>query len=123
MLYYNLERIFKARGIEKPYPFLIDHGISQRYAYLLNKGVVADMKLKYLEKVCEILNCTPHDILVWEPDKKSVAIENHPLSILRGNNQTPDVLNELRTMPLQKIEELQVYINKKKEEDPSKKQV
>ena len=121
MLYYNLKRIFKARGIEKPYTFLIVNGFSERYAYKLNKGVVADMKLKYLEKVCEILNCTPHDILVWEPDKKTVAIDNHPLSILRGNNQTLDVLNELRTMPLQEIEELQVYINKKKEENPSKK--
>lgn len=79
------------------------------------------MKLKYLEKVCEILKCTPHDILVWEPDKKTVAIENHPLSILRGNNQTLDVLNELRTMPLQEIKELQDFIIKKKEEDPSKK--
>jgi DNA-binding Xre family transcriptional regulator len=114
MLYYNLKRILKARGIEKPYTFFIAHGISKRYAYLLNKGIVADMKLKYLEKVCEILNCTPHDILVWEPDKKTVAIENHPLGILRGNNQTLDVLNELRTMPLREIEELQLFINKKR---------
>jgi DNA-binding Xre family transcriptional regulator len=117
MLYYNLKRIFKARGIEKPYTFFIAHGFSQRYAYIFNKGIVPEMKLKYLEKVCEILKCTPHDILVWEPDKKTVAIENHPLSILRGNNQTLDVLRELRTMPLQEIEELQVFINKKKEED------
>lgn len=121
MLYYDLERIYKARGIENPSKFLLANGFSERYSQKLKNGRVTDIKLKYLEKFCELFNCTPNDILVWEPDKNTSEKENHPLSMFRSKNKAPDVLKEIRTMPMAEINELQEFLDKRKENEITQK--
>ena len=118
MLIYNLERIFKARGIESPFSFFRSKGFSERYSAKLKKGKVTGMKLETLEKLCEILNCTPHDLLEWEPDKGSALRKDHPLSILESKNKPPDMLSFLGSVPLDRMNEIKNYFeNESKKED------
>jgi DNA-binding Xre family transcriptional regulator len=110
MLVYNLERIYKARGIEKPYAFFKSKGYSDSFAAKLNKGIVTGMKLATLEKLCEMLNCTPHDLLEWEPDKESMNSDAHPLRILQSTNKPPDMSTMLKSVPLEKMKEIEKFI-------------
>ncbi|MFC2080296.1 helix-turn-helix domain-containing protein [Bacteroidota bacterium] len=113
MLVYNLERIYKARGIEKPYAFFKSKGFSDSFAAKLNKGKVTGMKLSTLEKLCEMLNCTPHDLLEWEPDNGTVNSEAHPLQILHIENKPPDMSTLLKSVPLEKMKEIEKFIKDK----------
>ena len=112
MLIFNIERICKARGIEKPYSFFVANGFSEGYAAKLNKGKVANIKLPYLEKICEILYCTPNDLMEWEPNKDSRISKDHPLWSLKNTAELPDMTNALKTISLDKINMIKEYIEK-----------
>ena len=113
MLIYNLERIYKARGIENPYAFFRSNGFSESFSAKLKRGKATGMKLSTLERVCEMLHCTPHDLLEWKPDKNSRISKDHPLQILHSKNKPPDISGLLHTVPLEKIKEIDELLKKK----------
>ena len=117
MLIYNLERIYRARGIERPFVFLTSKGFSESLAFKLKEGKITSMKLSTLERVCEALNCTPHDLLEWTPDSSSAMIKDHPLSILESKNKPPDMSSILHSIPLEKMKEIEKMIREKPEEE------
>jgi DNA-binding Xre family transcriptional regulator len=117
MLIYNLESIYKARGILKPYAFFKSKGFSDSFAAKLNKGKVTGMKLSTLEKVCEMLNCTPHDLLEWEPDQGSITIKDHPLQVLESKNKPPDMSAMLQGVPIEKMREIEQFIKNESEKE------
>lgn len=45
-------------------------GITEQNVSLLKSGKVKGMRFETLEKICEVLDCQPGDILVYEPDTK-----------------------------------------------------
>ncbi|MFI0398858.1 MAG: helix-turn-helix domain-containing protein [Thiolinea sp.] len=42
-------------------------GITEQNVSLLKSGKVKGMRFETLEKICEVLDCQPGDILVYEP--------------------------------------------------------
>lgn len=46
-------------------------GITEQNVSLLKSGKVKGMRFETLEKICEVLECQPGDILVFEPTTKS----------------------------------------------------
>jgi DNA-binding Xre family transcriptional regulator len=110
MLIYNLERIYKARGIDNPYNLFATKGFSSSYASKLAKGKVSGMKLSTLERVCKILNCTPNDLLEWIPEKKSEISSNHPLKALIGSDDQIDMSDVMKNLPLEKISKIKDLI-------------
>ena len=117
MLIYNLKRIYKARGIERPYSFFTSNGFSDSFAAKLKHGRVTGMKLETLERLCEMLNCTPNDLLEWEPDNKTKLSKDHPLRILESKNKPPDLTDMLKSMPLDKVKKLQEFLESEENED------
>lgn len=117
MLIYNLERIYKARGIERPYSLFKTNGFSDSFAAKLKNGKLTGMKLSTLEKVCEILNCTPHDLLEWHAEEGSMIAADHPLRTLDTSNRPPDMSELMKTVPLDKMNEIKNFIlNESKKE-------
>lgn len=45
-------------------------GITEQNVSLLKSGKVKGMRFETLEKICEVLDCQPGDILVYVPEPK-----------------------------------------------------
>ncbi len=43
-------------------------GITEQNVSLLKSGKVKGVRFETLEKICEVLDCQPGDILIYEPD-------------------------------------------------------
>lgn len=46
-------------------------GITEQNISLLKSGKVKGMRFETLEKICEILECQPGDLLVYEPENET----------------------------------------------------
>lgn len=44
-------------------------GISEQNVSLLKSGKVKGVRFETLSKICEVLDCQPGDILVYQPDE------------------------------------------------------
>lgn len=112
MLKLNLQPIFKARGIDRPYTFLVKAGFTPHSASVILSDKTKVVKLHYIEVLCEHLNCEPNDLFLWKPDKNKVIADNHPLHNL--SNKTGDGTNNtLRDLPYKELKELsEKLINK-----------
>jgi DNA-binding Xre family transcriptional regulator len=110
MLTFNFTRIFRWRGIEKPYSFLVDKGYSKNISTRIVNNRIERLNLKDIEKLCELFCCTPNDLLEWVPGKKDVDIENHPLKSLQRSNKALYLSQLLNTVPMDKLDEVEKII-------------
>ena len=46
-------------------------GITEQNVSLLKSGKVKGVRFETLEKICEVLDCQPGDILIYEPDQNT----------------------------------------------------
>lgn len=107
MLRLNLEPIFKARGIDRPYTFLVKIGLTPHSANLMLNTKSKVLKLEYVELICKHLNCEPNDLLLWTPDKNSTLADNHPLRNLSNKtNSATNGINTLRDIPYKQLKEI-----------------
>jgi putative transcriptional regulator len=44
-------------------------GITEQNVSLLKSGKVKGVRFETLERICEVLDCQPGDILIYEPEK------------------------------------------------------
>ncbi len=107
MLKYNFARVFRARGIERPFSFLKKAGFSDNFSTKIKKNQVKRLELKEVEKLCVLLKCTPNDVLEWVPDTHAEVEETHPLSHMKKPENDVDFVKTLNEIPLGKLEELE----------------
>jgi DNA-binding Xre family transcriptional regulator len=112
MLRFNFTRLFKARGIDKPYRYLLNAGYSSNYASRIGNNRIQRIDLQELEKFCELFQCTPNDLLQWFPDKDEIT-ETHPLASLKRSDNVPYLTKLLYSVPLDKIAEIESMIKEK----------
>ncbi|MDP2807983.1 MAG: helix-turn-helix transcriptional regulator [bacterium] len=113
MLTFNFSRIFKARGVDKPFSYLVNIGYSGNFATRIVNSRIASLNLKAVERLCELLQCTPNDLLVWTPEKKDAKNETHPLISLKRNETVVNLTRILNSVPLNKLNEIEKMINDK----------
>lgn len=107
MLTYNLDPIFTARGIEKPFSFLVKNGFTPHSAHNIINSNNHILRLDHVELLCELLFCEPNDLLLWTPSKNKIIQENHPLNKLRNTGETQSNLKTfLDSLPYNKLKEL-----------------
>ncbi len=116
MLKFNFKTVFAARGIQSPTGFLRKAGFSPNTASNIATGKLEKLNLKQLERLCILLNCTPHDLLVWEPDASVGEPGRFELSRLIGGKKVLSLQNELNALTLEKVGEVQRFIEEKKRE-------
>jgi len=106
MLSLNLQPVFRARGIQKPYSFLVKAGFPPYTAHNLLNSKSMSFRLRHIDKLCTVLNCTPNDIFVWAPNRNEKLEDTHPLTSLK--NQDPDYnwQDTIRTIPLNQLQQL-----------------
>jgi len=116
MLRMNLKPVFAAKGIDKPNGLLRKNGFTAVSASDIARGKVRSIRLDTLEKLCLILNCTPHDFLEWEPGKDISQPKDFELSKLIKEKEVVVLSEELRGLSLAQIEEVHKFVQDKKRE-------
>lgn len=110
MLKYNFDRVFKAKGIERPFTFIKQAGFSDSFASKVKSSRVNRLSLDLLERLCVKIGCTPNDFLEWTPDKNNNIDKNHPLNELKRTDKILDLTKTLNLLPLSKLEDVERYI-------------
>ena len=113
MLKYNFDRIFKARGIERPFTYLRKAGFSDNFATKVKNNKVNRLNLEPMERLCILLRCTPNDLMEWVPDNKQTIDKSHPINIIKKSEKVVDITRTLNSVPLGKLEEIEKLINEK----------
>ncbi|MEY4876419.1 MAG: hypothetical protein RI955_1078 [Bacteroidota bacterium] len=110
MLNINLSRVFKARGIEQPYKFLVQEGFVPFTAHKLKNNKVEHIRVNHIEKLCVSLNCTPNDIFEWKPNDLLDDRKDHPLQKIRTQSKRVEIKKMLGKLSLDKLEEIEKMI-------------
>lgn len=122
MLEINLTRIARKKGWNSVREALTKNGIDDHKAWRLATGKMKKWELKDIEKLCEIFKCTPDDLFVLTPDKGKTYAEDNPMRSLMRINESFDVLNFLKLQPIDRVEEYEAEMLKKRKEIFEKKQ-
>lgn len=112
MLLFNFSRIFKARGIDKPFSYLVKLGYSDNFATRIANNRIKRLDLNDIEKLCEILQCTPNDLLEWIPESKDKNNDKHPLIPIMRSDKVVKLTQILSTVPLNKLSDIESIIMK-----------
>lgn len=116
MLKFNFKTVFAARGIHSPTGYLRKAGFSPFTASYIATGKLEKLNLKQLERLCILLNCTPHDLLEWIPEKNISEPSKFELNKLMGEKKVLVLQDELKGLSLEKVGEVQRFIEEKKRE-------
>jgi DNA-binding Xre family transcriptional regulator len=103
MLYLNLGPIFAARGIKRPYSFLVKSGFTHHTAKSILHSKTRIFRLDHIEDLCRILVCEPNDLLAWKPDQDVQYAAQNPLEKLRVSESEPTLNDTLATMPFSEL--------------------
>ncbi|MFA6925287.1 MAG: helix-turn-helix transcriptional regulator [Bacteroidales bacterium] len=106
MLILNLTPIFKMRGIEKPYTFLVKAGLSPHSATSILNNNIRSFRLDHIELLCDILVCEPNDLLEWKPDKGKKYSDNNPLLKLKQQPTDNKWQETFSTMSFKELKEV-----------------
>lgn len=110
MLSINAGRVFKLRGLSGYLIRLVRAKISRRTARGFLDGSAVNIRLKHLEKMCLMLNCTPNDLFDWKPDEEINPPESHALYSLQRNEEIKLFSEKLKDVPIEKLAELNEII-------------
>lgn len=111
MLSLNLQPIFRARGIHRPYSFLVKAGFPSYTAHNLLNGKTVTFRLSHIEKLCALLHCTPNDLLAWKPNPNEKLSDHHPLKTLGAQHTNLNWQDTIKTIPLNQLTEIVKIIN------------
>jgi DNA-binding Xre family transcriptional regulator len=112
MIIYNFSRIFKARGIDKPFSYLVKTGFSSNAASRIANSNISTFNLTFVEKLCKLFQCTPNDLLEWVPTDQDVDNETNPLYPLRRTNKVHQLTQLLNSVPLNRLIDIENIIKK-----------
>ena len=110
MLKYNFKRIFKARGVEHPYTYLVKAGFSGTFANKITHNRLGRLNPRELEKLCILLRCTPTDLMEWKPEEGQQVDESHPLNDIRYTKSVVDISKTLNSVPPGQLKEINALI-------------
>ncbi|ESU26287.1 hypothetical protein FLJC2902T_27670 [Flavobacterium limnosediminis JC2902] len=106
MLFFNFARIFKLKGINRPFSYLTSIGYSANYATKLTKNRVMEINLVRLEKFCRDFNCTPNDILDFRPYQNDTIPNDHALHTLTKKEISNEITAKINALPIEKIQQI-----------------
>jgi hypothetical protein len=112
MLKFNFTRVFKAKGIDRPYTYLVKAGYSASFATRAVNNKVRRLNLADVEKLCVMLQCTPNDLLEWVPNKNFSTEQGHPLSSLQRISNDSRINSILYNIPVDRLSDIEQLILK-----------
>lgn len=110
MLHLNLSRIIKQRGIASPNKLLMKYGFTAYTASRILNNKVAGLSNEQLERLCLALRCTPNDLYDWQKPADGNISQDHPLHKLLPKQESPNMIQQLQELPLEKLDEIRKFI-------------
>src|SRR5690606_2374836 len=102
-LYIN--ETFKLLGRKPSFQWFIKLGMSRNTAYRLLNNKSKSVKLSALFDVCELLQCTPNDLLDL-PDKVFESLHpSHPLRKLKKSPTSQSPADLIKSLPFDRLQE------------------
>jgi hypothetical protein len=115
MLFFNLPRIVKLKGIAKPFSHFIRLGYSPNLASRMSQNTVQAFTVAKLEKYCIEFNCTPNDLFEFRPNPSHPLPADHPLYQLKREDNAEEIITLLHDLPIEKIRELAALVKSESE--------
>lgn len=115
MLYYDFAAVFKARNINNIYGFLVKNGFTKRAAANLAYGKDYRLSLGQLYTICRLVNCTPNDVIRYQPGEREMLHPDHSLHTITGPALSGNVIEALKGLSLKELDEINNIIKKRKE--------
>lgn len=106
MLLLDIKPLLKARGVKQPYAYLVKNGFTYSAANMLLYTQKRAINFDQLERLCELLVCTPNDLLVWRPKAGVEYPKDLPLRGLKRKPIADEWMDVVAAMPLEKLKEL-----------------
>lgn len=110
MLTFNFPRVFKARGIDRPFTFLVNHGYSANMATRIVNNRTRQVNVRDIEKLCVILKCTPNDFFDWLPGHNDIDIAQHPLNAIKRSDKIVQLAQLVNNIPMDKLADIEIPI-------------
>lgn len=110
MLLFNLQRLTKLKGINRPFSYFMSLGYPRGLASKMSQSKMQTFSVKRLEELCIHFNCTPNDLFEFRPDSKNPLPESHPLHALKRDDSAEELINLLHDLPVEKIRALAALI-------------
>lgn len=107
MLFLNVSRAFKLRGVENPARHLLKLGISRPTISRLMNNDKSWVSYGHLEKICSVLNCTPNDLFEWKPDTNTVLPDAHSLNTLDKGAAAKSLQQMVKDIPSERLAEIE----------------
>jgi hypothetical protein len=96
--------------------FLKANGFQVFTATHLYKYYASSIKIKNLERLCRLLNCTPNDFFEWHTVEGEEPLpETHALNALR-REKSAEINKLMKSLPLEKLGAVEEFIKSMKDE-------
>jgi hypothetical protein len=79
MLEFKIKEVLQASGIKMPLIYLQKAGFSKRKSLGLMAKTQKTVTLIDLSRLCQLLQCTPNDLVYWQPTPRFEVEATHPL--------------------------------------------
>ncbi|MEO8515919.1 MAG: helix-turn-helix transcriptional regulator [Flavobacterium sp.] len=106
MLFFNFSRVFKIKGINRPFKHLTSLGYSGNVATRLANDNFGRLNLSMIERICRDFNCTPNDLLDFRPYKDEILPKDHALHTLTKEVITNEVVVKINSLSIEKIQQI-----------------
>jgi len=116
MLKFKLSSVLRVRGIEKPFAFLQKWGFYRTVASNLINDKTISIKIKQIETLCRVLNCTPNDLFEFTPNANDSISPDHPLNSLNRQLNSSKIQKVVKEIPLDKLDKVEEFISQLKNE-------
>jgi len=80
-------------------------GMPTSAAYKLSANKVKVIKLDHLEYICTVFDCTPNDLLNYQPDQKDLLEPGHSLLSIQKDDGRPTPLELLKQLKPEEIDQ------------------
>lgn len=107
MLYFNPNRMFELRGIDRAHAALVKAGIAPATATKLLNYHSDRLTVAHIGIICELLNCTPNDLFFYKPSEKKPLADNHALNALIRTTKPARLSEIIKDIPADKLSQLE----------------
>jgi DNA-binding Xre family transcriptional regulator len=110
MIQFYLIPLIRAKGLKPNAGLLCKWGITRSLANRLIAGDVAQLHFKVVEVLCINLNCTPNDLLHYEPSDMPANSQSMLHSITKTTENAVNPVNAIQLLSPQDLFALNQYI-------------
>ena len=110
MLYIDIQKACNNKGIGDARRFLVSIGFTHAAASRMLYNTYDGIKLAAIEKICLHLNCTPNELLSWQPSEGDKSLSNHALDKLKPIADKDSIVGKLKQLPPDKLDKLREFL-------------